>query len=91
MFFQFVISLFLIAVTVITFKQNSFFHNKDLGFNKDQVVTFSVATKNLRSNYQSFKNEIDAYPGVVASSVSTDILGEGYTNNSRPNDVESEP
>ncbi len=84
MFVQFVISLFLIAVTVIAFRQNQFLHQKDLGFNKDQVITFSVSTKNLNRNYRSFKSEIDAYPGVVASSVSTDVLGNGYTNNSGP-------
>ena len=84
MFVQFVISLSLIAVTVIAFKQNQFLHHKDLGFNKDQVITFNMSSKSLRGNYKAFKNEIDAYPGVITSSVSTDILGNGRTNNSGP-------
>lgn len=91
MFLQFVISIFLVAVTVITYRQNQYMHTKDLGFNKDQVITFRVQTRNLEGNYHSFKSEIDKYPGVVASSVSTDVLGNGFTNNSGPMFSKSNP
>jgi putative ABC transport system permease protein len=91
MFIQFVISIFLVAVTAIAYRQNQFIHTKDLGFNKDQVITFGVQTKNLRNSYRAFKNEIEKYPGVVASSIGTDVLGDGYTNNSGPMLSKSNP
>ena len=81
-FLQFGISIFLIAVTLITFQQNRFMAEKDLGFNKEQVITFRVSTKNMQQSKEAFRREIDGYPGVVATSMGTDILGTGFTNNS---------
>jgi putative ABC transport system permease protein len=81
---QFGISVFLIAVTYITYQQNTFINQKDLGFNKEQVITFSVSTSNLVKSKESFRNELDQYAGVISTSLSTDVLGDGYTNNSGP-------
>lgn len=81
---QFGISVFLIAVTYITYQQNTYINQKDLGFNQDQVITFSVSTSNLVKSKESFRNELDQYAGVISTSLSTDVLGNGYTNNSGP-------
>ncbi|MCE7991090.1 MAG: FtsX-like permease family protein [Roseivirga sp.] len=81
---QFGISIFLMAVTYITFQQTSYIGKKDLGFNKDQVITFNITTKNMYQSKEAFRKELDGYPGVVSTSLSTDVLGNGYTNNSGP-------
>ena len=84
MLLQFGISIFLMAVTYITYQQTAFINHKDLGFNKEQVITFSIATKNMYTSREAFRQELNNHPGVVATSLSTDILGSGYTNNSGP-------
>ncbi|WP_348655469.1 ABC transporter permease [uncultured Roseivirga sp.] len=81
-FFQFAISLFLIAVTAIAYQQTRYINSKELGFNKDQVLTFSISTKNLSGKLRAFQAELESNPGVLSTSASTDILGLGYTNNS---------
>ncbi len=81
---QFGISIFLMAVTYITFQQTAYISKKDLGFNKDQVITFAVTTKNMYQSREAFRKELDRYTGVVSTSFSTDVLGNGYTNNSGP-------
>ncbi len=81
---QFGISIFLISVTYIAFQQTRFINNKDLGFNKDQVITFSITEKNIYPKVESFRKELDQHPGILSTSLSTDILGDGYTNNSGP-------
>ena len=90
-FTQFVISIFLIAVTMVAFRQTQYINKKELGFNKDQVISFSISTRNLDGSYQSFQAELNANPGVLSTSVSTDILGPGYTNNSGPFYLQSNP
>ncbi len=81
---QFGISIFLMAVTFITFQQTSYISKKDLGFNKEQVITFRVTSSNMSQSKEAFRKELDKYPGIVATSLSTDILGTGSTNNSGP-------
>lgn len=81
---QFGISIFLMAVTYITFQQTAYISKKDLGFNKDQVITFGVTSNKMYQSKEAFRKELDGYPGVVSTSFSTDVLGNGYTNNSGP-------
>ena len=79
---QFGISIFLVTVTYLTFQQTGYINKKDLGFNRDQVVIIPVTSKNLDDRKAAFKNELATYPGVAEVSISTDVLGDGYTNNS---------
>lgn len=84
MLLQFGISIFLISVTLIINQQTNFINDKDLGFNKDQVITFGITSRNMYPRHQAFRKELDQYPGIVSTSLSTDVLGSGYTNNSGP-------
>jgi putative ABC transport system permease protein len=54
---QFSISIVLIIATMITFQQLQFLNNRDLGYNKDQVVTFRYYP-DLAQNYDAFYNEL---------------------------------
>ncbi len=84
MLLQFGISIFLISVTLIINQQTRYINNKDLGFNKEQVSTFDITSRNMYHSRQSFRTELEAYPGIVSTSLSTDVLGTGFTNNSGP-------
>ncbi|GEO09207.1 ABC transporter permease [Segetibacter aerophilus] len=58
--FQFVISIFLITSTIVILKQLSFIANKDLGYNKEQIVVLPVDNEMLQ-HYddlkKAFKND----------------------------------
>lgn len=84
LFVQFGISISLLALTIIIFQQSQFISQKELGFNKEQVVNFSLSAPNINSSIRSFQAELEQNPIIRASTVSTDILGTGYTNNSGP-------
>lgn len=54
---QFVISISLIICIGIVYKQLHYIHNKELGFNKDQIVMVDFGF-NLFNNYNAFKAEL---------------------------------
>lgn len=54
---QFVISISLIICIGIVYKQLHYIHNKDMGFNKDQIITIDFGF-NLFNNYGAFKSEL---------------------------------
>lgn len=55
--FQFAVSTFLIAATVIVFTQISYMNNRSLGMSTDQIFVIKRATR-LAENYNAFRNEI---------------------------------
>lgn len=79
---QFGVSICLMAVTYLIYQQSNFISQKELGFNKDQVINFGVTGKGIGPSVESFRKELDQYPNIAATSLSTDVLGTGYTNNS---------
>jgi putative ABC transport system permease protein len=54
---QFVISIALIAGSVFIFKQIDYVKNRDLGFNKDQVITVPLRDRSVREKYDLLKNK----------------------------------
>lgn len=69
--FQFAVSIILIAATFIVLKQLHYIKNKDLGFEKEQLVYMEVArNRSIRSNKQAFKNRLLRH---------SDILGVTYS------------
>jgi len=55
--FQFFISVMLIIGTIVVYQQMKFIQNKDLGFNKEQVITLPNSWA-LGKNEKVFKNEM---------------------------------
>ena len=68
--FQFATSIMLIVGTLVIYKQLRFIQAKDLGFNKDEVVTINN-THTLKDQQQSFKNSILQMNGVVSGTLSS--------------------
>lgn len=54
---QFSISIVLIIATMVTYQQLQYMNNRDLGYNKDQVVTLRYFGE-LAPNYDAFYNEL---------------------------------
>lgn len=81
--FQFVVSIFLIIATAVILQQLSFIRNKDLGYNKNQVVVLPVDSK-IAEHYDDIKRALAQSRGVVsvagAYEEPTDIgWGDGIT------------
>ncbi len=62
--FQFVVSVVLIASTIVVTEQLRYIRNKDLGYNKEHLVVLPVDTKMLE-HYEDFKRSIASQPGVT--------------------------
>ena len=76
--FQFAVSILLIVGTLIMSKQIKFMLNKDVGFNKEQLIVIERAQV-LGNKMKSFKESMKMLPGVVNIASSTAIPGR--TNN----------
>ncbi|KPL17131.1 MAG: hypothetical protein AMS26_02065 [Bacteroides sp. SM23_62] len=76
---QFSISIFIILGTLVINKQLGYMINKDLGFNKEQMLVIQRFGEIGRRRVETFKQEIAKIPGVISSASSTMV--PGHTNN----------
>ncbi len=68
--FQFATSIILIIGTIIIYQQLEYIQNKNLGFNKEQVIIIDQAYV-LGPQTETFKNEIIEMPGVNSGTLSS--------------------
>jgi ABC-type antimicrobial peptide transport system permease subunit len=74
--FQFVVSVTLIVSVVVIYKQIQFIQAKNLGYNKENIITFTNEGR-LRKDITTFLTELKRIPGVViASSMGGDLVGD---------------
>jgi putative ABC transport system permease protein len=78
--FQFAVSILLIIGTMIMYRQIKYMLNKDLGFNKEQLIVINRAEA-LGKKMKSFKETVKNIPGVVNISSSTALPGRTNNNN----------
>jgi putative ABC transport system permease protein len=68
--FQFAISVFLIVSTMVVFQQVNFIQNKDLGFQKDQIIVIDDIYA-AGNQVESFKQEVKRISQVESVSLSS--------------------
>jgi len=73
---QFTMSVLLIISAIVVFKQVNYLHNKDLGFNKEQIMFFPMRGDNMFKNVDVFKNELSQVPGVSSVSIGYGFPGD---------------
>lgn len=78
--FQFAASIILIIGTVIMYRQINYLLNKDLGFNKDQMMVITRAGA-IGDRMESFKSTLKDIPGVKNISAATAIPGRNNNQN----------
>jgi putative ABC transport system permease protein len=78
--FQFAVSILLIVGTMIMYRQIKYMLNRDVGFNKEQLIVINRAEA-LGKKMKSFKETVKNIPGVVNISSSTAIPGRTNNNN----------
>ncbi len=71
--FQFFISIVLIASTLVVYKQMHFIQNKQLGFDKENLMV--IDRVNVIEDPESFRSHLLTLPEVSASSVSSTLPG----------------
>lgn len=83
--FQFAVSAFMIASTIIIIRQMDFFQNQDLGFNKDQVISVNL--------YGELGQRVAESPDAVKAELLKDpsLLSIGRTTNLPGDQVSVEP
>jgi putative ABC transport system permease protein len=72
--FQFAVSVLLITGTLIMYRQIFFMLNKDVGFNKEQMLVIN-RMEALGQKIEAFKNSVKEIPGVVNIASSTAVPG----------------
>ncbi|MGC9472224.1 MAG: ABC transporter permease [Bacteroidales bacterium] len=78
---QFFISIALIVSTIFIYRQLQYMSEKELGFNREQVVVVPLRSAELRENYPTLKDRMEKLPGVVSTSVSQNYLGRSFSFN----------
>lgn len=73
---QFALSVLLIISALVVFRQVEYLNNKDLGFNKEQIMFFPMRGENMVGNYETFKNELLQSPGVSSVSIGYGFPGD---------------
>lgn len=84
--FQFVISIFLIISTIVILQQLSYIRNKDLGYNKSNIMVLPV-DNTMRPQLDVLKKEISAIPGVQSAAAAYDEpINVGWSDGINTND-----
>jgi putative ABC transport system permease protein len=72
--FQFAVSILLITGTLVMYRQIFFMLNKDVGFDKEQLMVIDRA-QSLESRTEAFKEAVREIPGVINIASSTAVPG----------------
>ena len=78
---QFTASIILIVGMIVIFMQISFLHNKDVGFEGDQVMIVPVRTQKMNDEFRNYKDIFLKNPNVLSMSRSSCFPGETLSQN----------
>ncbi|MCB0664331.1 MAG: FtsX-like permease family protein, partial [Saprospiraceae bacterium] len=71
--FQFAISIFLIIITGIVYKQIKYCSDLDVGFDKSHLLVINGTPTDLRARYDQFRNELLANPKIENAAASSRV------------------
>jgi len=81
--FQFVISIFMIFCTLTLYRQLDFFHNQELGFDKDKLIAvrmYSDLQETAVQNFDTFRGEILRHSAVSHVALASNLFGSSMSN-----------
>jgi len=76
--FQFTLSIALIGLSIIIQQQMHFIHTKDLGYNKEQIVSFNMRDQELYDNIETFRSMLNEHTGIESSARTTNLPGRTF-------------
>jgi putative ABC transport system permease protein len=85
---QFAVSIIMIICTLTIFRQLHFIQHKDLGFNKNHIITFANF---MGPHYNAFESRLKDVKGVKNVTVSSYIPGTSKTSGTGPVNVSGRP
>jgi putative ABC transport system permease protein len=90
---QFGISIVLVIGSVVAWNQLTFFAEKDLGFDKEDIITLSFfdVEGRLRKQYNEIKSRLANHPDVLGVTASASRPGEGWTRDRRQYESAEDP
>ncbi len=74
--FQFMVSIIMIIGTAVVLDQLAYMQDKNLGFDKENVVIARLPDAEAIKGYQAFKNAVLQYPEILNVSTSSSVPGE---------------
>jgi putative ABC transport system permease protein len=75
---QFALSIILIICTIIVFNQHKYMQNKDLGFNKQNLLAIAIQNDEVRIGLESLKQDLLNISGIESAGLSSMVPGEMY-------------
>ena len=75
---QFAVSIAMISGTAIVYRQLDYIKNKNLGFNKEQVINIGLNNQQMRESAEQLKNEFLQLPGVSNAATVSSLPGQGF-------------
>jgi putative ABC transport system permease protein len=76
--FQFAVSVFMIFGTIIVYKQMRLFHNKDIGFDKEQVAAVTIYGT-MYKHLGALINDIKKNPAITTYSFVSTLPGDRFS------------
>ena len=77
---QFSISIFMLIGTIVIYNQMQYVRNADLGFNKDQVINFTL-NRTTSERWETFRTKLLQNPNVSDAATATNVPGNGFGKN----------
>jgi len=74
--FQFALSIGIIFATLSVHKQMKYIRSRNLGYDKEQIMVIPLS-KDLRQNYEGFRNELLKDPGIENTTTSSYVPTRG--------------
>lgn len=75
---QFVISIALLAGTIVVYQQMNYIFNADLGYEREQIITLNAGQFANPDNAETFYQELSNIPGVLSVGASGQQIGSQY-------------
>lgn len=78
---QFAISIFMLIGTGVIYDQMKFVSSKNLGFDKEKVITFTFTNHDQRSKWDVLKNKMMQDPNIKSAATASSRPGRGFGKN----------
>jgi len=88
---QFSISIFMLIGTFVIYSQMQFVRNKDLGFDKEQMMLINFRSSADRENWNVLRNKLIQNIHIAGAASASSTPGDGYPTNSIPVETEEGP
>jgi putative ABC transport system permease protein len=74
---QFILSFFLITASFVVSEQNDYMRNKDLGFNKENIIVLPLRGE-MSTNFASTKTEFTNHANIISATLGYGLPGDRY-------------